>query len=121
MDDDESVGTVEHSEYFLDCLAEVAIIMTMEESRDHFRVCLSIKHISVSDQSLFQFMLIFNNTVVDDPSTLGRIMVRMGILFIDTTMGGSTSMSDTQSVDLASPQPLSFTERDISRIMNFSF
>ncbi len=80
--------------------------MFRQECWYYFSISLTIELVSFRDKLLFEFMLVLDDTIMSDEKSCILIDMRMSIGFCDTTMGRSTSVSDSEAESNPHPVPL---------------
>ena len=80
--------------------------MFRQECWYYFGISLTIELVSFGDKLLFEFMLVLDDTIMSHEKSCILIDMWMSIAFCDTTMGRSTSVSDSEAESNPHPVPL---------------
>gem|GEM_PF-1548998 len=94
--DKQRICSSNHSQHFFYGLHKISCPIVFQKICDDFTICLSIKGVSLCYQILFQFIIVFYDSIVYKIEMFVLIIMGMCVLFADPSMSSSARMSDSE-------------------------
>ena len=99
-DDGQGVGAFQFRSRLEHGIEQVAGVMTVDKVRNHLGIGIRFETVPAVGQALTQFLVVFDDTVMDDGDTIVGKM-RMGIDLGGLTVGGPAGVGDTDVARLS--------------------
>ncbi len=93
-EDDEAVRALYVAQRRADRVAEIAVVLLLDQVRDHFRVGLALEHVAALGQPLPQRARVLDDAVVDDRYPVVAAGVRVGVDLGRRAVGGPARMGE---------------------------